>query len=280
MIPTTTKLKSVQLRARAPRLLFHTFICILCVAGVRAIFESPPVVTAARAIPAPTVDYAAMGVAETFAREYLTWSPSEEAGRREERLKPFLSDDLDPSGGLRPAADTAQAVMWTTALGARRAGRRQLVTVAVGTSQNPVYITVPVERDEHGLLSVAAYPAIVGPPATETRGAPANEEAVDDDALEAVVERALGNYLSGAGDNLLADLTPDAVVSAPEQPLRLSGVSDVTWVQDGRRLAAIADVRDERGTTLTLRYELDVVKRDRWYVRSVQVDPTHEGSHP
>ena len=110
-------------------------------------------------------------------------------------------------------------MLWTAAAGARRSGNRQTVTVAAQTSAGPVYLAVPVARDERGFLYVAAYPALVGPPATNTAADAPTEEDVEDPRLRDVVERAITNYLAGEKRNLLADLAPEAVVSLPAEPL-------------------------------------------------------------
>jgi hypothetical protein len=136
---------------------------------------------------------------------------------------------------------------------------------------------VPVNRDRRGLLSISAYPAIVGPPATNSKPEPADEDSVEDADLVAVAQRAMRNYLAANRNNLLADLTPDARISLPADPMTVDGEPAVTWVVAKRRIAVELNTKDRQGTTWTLRYELDVRRRDRWYVRSVQVDPAFRG---
>jgi hypothetical protein len=161
--------------------------------------------------------------------------------------------------------------------GERRSRDRQIVTVQVGTTTGTLYLAVPVARSRDGRLSIPAYPAIVGPPAVDTKADPRSETDVDDVALRTVAERALRNYLSVNRSDLLADLTDDAVVSLPTDSFELNGVDDVTWVVQGRRIALEALATDGQGTRLRLRYELEVIKSDRWFVRSIHVDPTSGG---
>jgi len=274
---TVTNLKQAQLRARAPRVLFYVFILILCLSGLRSILGGPAEATAPRAVAAPATDWTATAYAQDFARAYLTWGVAEPQAEREERLAPYLASDLDPTGGVRPAEGADQAVAWTSVVGVRRVGDREIVTVHVGTSNRPLYLAVPVDRTEDGRLGIPGYPAIVGPPASDTRARDVDEPRVDDGSLRGVVERALRNYLALNRDDLLADLTAGALVAPPAEPLTLDRVEDVTWVDEGRRVAVQATAKDAQETQLTLRYELDVTKADRWFVRSVHIDPTFGG---
>ncbi len=278
MRSTITKLKQAQVRARAPRALFYVLVLILCVSGLRSILGGPAQAEPARVTSAQTTDWTVAAYAQDFARAYLTWGAEEPAGDREQRLATFLADDLDPSGGVRPAKGADQAVAWTSVVGVRRvAGDRQIVTLHVGTSGRPLFLAVPVDRTEDGKLGIPAYPAIVGPPASDTRARDADEPRVEDGGLSTVAERALRNYLALNRDDLMADLSAGAVVAPPSDPLELDGVEDITWVARGRRVAVQVTAADEQGTQLTLRYELEVAKTDRWYVRSIHIDPTFGG---
>lgn len=274
---TTRSLRSARARALAPRAVLYFFVFVLCVAGLRAAVEGPP--EPARQAPraaAPATDLAASSFAEAFARVYLTWE-DDRLEPRQRRLESYLSEQLDEDGGLTPARDSSQEVVWTAALGTRPSGERTLVTVAAQTTGELLYLTVPVGRDRRGFMYVAAYPAFVGPPATTSDDDAEAEDEVEDPKLVAVVERAVTNYLARANRNLLADLTPGAVVSLPPTPLRVDDIDRVTWVEPSRRAAVELVAEDDGGNSWTLRYELDVRKRDRWYVRSLQVDPTYEG---
>jgi hypothetical protein len=182
----------------------------------------------------------------------------------------YLSDELDLSAGVEPAR--AQEVRWTAVVGVRRSGARQVVTVAADAGGGSYHLAVPVERDADGLLAVVGYPALVGPPPAGLDRPASGEEEVADPQLRAVCERALRNYLAGDRDDLLADLDPDAVVSLPEQRLELGAVDELTRVGPDRVAAELNASGD--GAAWTLRYELDVVRRERWYVRAISTDPT------
>lgn len=276
MNATAANLRRAQLRARAPRALFYGLVVILCLAGLRSIIGGPAAATPPR-VAGSSTDWAATAYAQSFARAYLTWDDGQPSDERQKRLAPFLAGDLDPAAGVQPGKHASQHVEWTTVAGVRRSGDRQTITIAAGTTAGTTYLAVPVERSAQNRLAIAAYPAIVGPPAVDTHVLPADEPDVEDGALRAVVERALRNYLSASRDDLLADLTDDALVSLPAEPLQLDRVDAITWAVEGRRVAAQATATDAQDTSMTLRYELDVTKADRWFVRSIHIDPTAGG---
>jgi hypothetical protein len=271
----TRSLRTVRWRARLPRLTAALLALILMVAGLRATFAGPATPPAPRVVSVATGDQGAAAFAEGFARVYLTWDAARPADR-ERRLRPYVAA-LEADGGLTPAVGTSRHVTWTATVGERIDSQVRLVTVAAQTTDGLVYLSVPVSRSRRGFLSIPAYPAVVGPPATDAKASPLQEPEVDDDALIDVATRAVRNYLAGSRSNLLADLTPDALVSPPSQPLALTRTGELTWVVPSRRVAVELTAQDAQNNTLTLRYELEVSKRDRWYVRSVQVDPAFAG---
>jgi hypothetical protein len=272
----TRSLRRVRLTAAAPRLAAGALVLILAVAGLRAAIAPPPQPAAATVIRAapPASDGAVEAFAEGFAREYLTWRAGDD-DERAARLRPYLGETLDGDGGLQPARGSTQRVLWTAVAGSRRTQRGFDVVVAAETTNGRVHLSVPVVRDRRGFLGIADFPALVGPPPTDPVDAakrPATRS-VDDTALVIVVERAARNYLAGNRDNLLADLTPDAVVSLPERRLRVTDVQDVTWLEPSTTVGLELQAQDAAGDTWTLRYALSVRRSDRWYVRSIHLDP-------
>jgi hypothetical protein len=257
----------VRLGARLPRVLIALFLLVMCVAGVRATL-APAQLPRLSSRPTATVDQAAAAFAEAFARAYLSWDPARPE-LHERALARYLSDELEPAAGVEPAR--AQSVRWTAVVGVRRRGERQLVTVAADTDAGSYHLAVPVERDEHGLLAVVGYPALVGPPPVALDRPAEDEVEVTDAGLRSVCERALRNYLGGDREDLLADLDADAVVSLPEQRLELKAIDQLSR---GRAGTVVAELRASgAGAVWTLRYELDVVRRERWYVRAISSDP-------
>jgi Conjugative transposon protein TcpC len=266
--------RALRLRALAPRLLLYATLGALALAGLRAVAEGQPaprVATRSTKLPDPAVEAFAQG----FARAYLSVDPAHPEAR-ERALSAYLTDSLDPDAGLAPGR-APERVLSTTVAGERRDEKRTLVTVAADTDRGLLHLSVPVARDPRGFLAVASYPALVGPPPLARDLRAPEEDDVEDPALRAVAERAVRNYLAGRRDDLLADLAPGAVVSLPERPLHLRSTDAITWARPRRLVAVEVEAADPTDQRLTLRYELAVVRRDRWYVRSIEVDPTSKG---
>lgn len=264
------------MRANLPRYAAWVVIAILALGGVRAIVAGPPPAPPAAKVEPPG-DLAAESFAEAFTRAYLTWDPARPE-QRDERLATYVSGELDQGAGLAPPRDAAQEVQWTATVGDRRDGpRRRTITVQAQTTDDLVYLTVPVERDRRGFLFIAGYPALVGPPAVNTAASGRIEPEVDDTGLDAVARRSITNYLSGELVDLRADLAPDARVSLPDRKLEVTAIDEVTWAKPGHRVAVQLQARGADRSLWTLRYELSVHRADRWYVRSVSVDPTSTG---
>jgi hypothetical protein len=250
---------------------------MLAVAGLRAAI-APADPSRPHDLAPATHDQTAGAFAEAFARAYLAWDPASPE-LREQRLAGFLSSTLDPDGGHAPTG-AARDVDWTAVIAAQRSAARTTVVVAAELGGELVYLAVPVERDRRGFHSVAAYPALVGAPATSDDAELPAEDEVDDANLRAVCERAVRNYLAGARRNLAADLAEGAVVSLPPRQLRVSSVESLSWAAPGRRVAVQVRAEEPGGAAWTLRYELAVVRHERWYVRQLHVDPRSKGATP
>jgi hypothetical protein len=145
------------------------------------------------------------------------------------------------------------------------------VTVAADTTAGPYYLSVPVERDAHGSLFVPHYPALVGAPPMATHAAASDEPEVENSGLRSVARRAVTNYLAREDANLRADLDRSAVVALPPRAFELRDVSAITWA--GPRRVAVQVRAEGGGASWELRYELGVVRRERWYVRSIETNP-------
>ena len=269
---TTEPVGRVRARARAPRLALYAVVGLFAVSGFVRTFivrpQPPPAATKTSAAPSARVDV--NGFAQAFARAYLTIDPERVDGHAES-LRPFLGGDVDPDAGLSTDGRTAQRVTWTAAVGQDAAGpSRTVVTVAVALDGQAQlrYVAVPVDRAPDGALVIDAFPSFVGPPRRADHLQPANQQDVEDPALLAVTKRALANARAGAAQNLSADLDRGVVLSTPGERLALQGVDSTTWAGPGRVDVQLV-ARGEGDETYTLRYELAVAKRDRWYVRSL-----------
>jgi hypothetical protein len=267
-------------RAALPRRALLAAALVLSLLGVRALLVGTP---APPPPPREPADAAATdpveGFAEAFARAYLSHD-GRDPERRAASLAGFLGADLDADAGLAGPPRGRSVVTWTAAAGRTPlGGGREVVTVtaALASRRGLLWLAVPVARGAGGALAVTDYPAFVGPPARAARMRAASGDDVADAALRAVAERALANYLSGAQDNLRADLAPGVPPPAPPLPaLELSDVQALAWLAPGR-VAATVLARDRTGVSYTLRYRLTVVKRDRWYVRALHTTITPKG---
>lgn len=264
--------------AHATRWLVYALAAVGIAATLRFTI-APPRVAPPRVPSLPRVDLGAQAFATLFARRYLTWDASRpDAYAR--GLAPFLGEGIDPTAGLRLPASGAQSVRWAEIVQMRPVGRVERVyTVAVQLDPaGLVYLAVDVTRDGSGSLRLAAYPAIVGAPASRpaTSLGRAGGADVADPRLQRVVERTLRNYLAGSSSNLAADLTTDARVTSPASPLSLQSVTQQQWRPDHTGVIATVVAADQRGASYTLSYELDVVPVDgRWEIAAIQTDPTN-----
>jgi hypothetical protein len=258
---------------RAPGTVAVFALLLLAAVGVKATL-SPRTTSAppASALAGGVRDIIEQGFAQAFARAYLSWDASR-PDQHQRQVAAFLSETLDADGGLQMPPRGEQQVVWTAAIQDQAdAHGDRVITVAAQTTRQLLYMAVPVHRTARGFLVVPRYPALVGPPVSDPGAAPAEERDVTDAALRAVVQRSVTNYLAGERSDLLADLDPAAVVSLPTTLLDVRSVRSITQAA-GDRVAVEVAAADDAGIQWTLRYDLRVVHRDRWYVRAIEPDP-------
>ncbi|HEX8084552.1 MAG TPA: conjugal transfer protein [Solirubrobacteraceae bacterium] len=244
---------------------------ILAVVGLKALAAPDREAAAPTRADAP-VDISASAFAEIFARTYLTWDADGSEQREEALTRMMPRADVASSDGL---GRRDQRVAWSLVVADRPQRRRRIVTVAAQTSVGLAHLAVTVARDRRGFLYVPSPPAFVGPPATARDVSQQPERDVEDPELRTVAGRVVTNYLAREREDLRADLDPSAVVSLPEEPLRVAAVEGVTWVTPNRRVAVALTATGAHGLRLALRYELSVTRpAGRWLVRTVHVNPT------
>jgi hypothetical protein len=263
-----------RVSGRVPRIAFTVLVGVLVLIGLRSLVQgSTASVTTARSV--SRTDLGAEAFAERFTRAYLTWDSSrpEDHARA---VEAFTADGLERGAGYQPPSRGAQTAVWTAAIRdeAVRRGLR-IVTVAAETTDSPYVVSVPVQRDRWGRLAVSRYPALVGAPPLARNADPGEGEPVDDGPLESVVRRAISNYLTLQAANLRADLDGRALITLPAAPMRVDAVEPPTWVGPGRVETLVR--ASAGGASWMLSYELRVVKRDRWYVRSIETDSRGRG---
>jgi hypothetical protein len=265
---------------RLAREFFRYLLAALAIAGLAASARfaiDPPRPAAASAsvrAPAPA-DRAAEGYASLFARRYLTWDAAEpQASQR--ALAPFVGGGMEPDAGLQLPPSGEQRVEWEEVVQEREPAEGEHVyTLAAQTdTAGLLYLTVSVLRQQDGSLSLAGYPAFVGPPASAPSEPSPHLREVEDPSLATVVERSLRNYLGASPGELASDLTSGARVSLPGSPLSLESVQHLDWSTGRSSVVAVVQAQDGRGAQYTLAYELDVVDDEgRWEVSAVQMDP-------
>lgn len=267
-------MRSIRLAARAPR---WAVLATAALLSTRAIVDmampaAPPGVVVRPATPAASAA-GLDGFAEGFARAYLTFDASAPQ-RREFALAPYLAPGADPHAWFALPSAGRQRVAWTASVGQRRLDRiRTAVTVdaLIDGAQTPTRLAVVVSGSAER-PAVVEPPALVGTPAPSRDPQELDRDEVDDPQLVAVVRRALTNYLGGQAENLRADLAPGADLPTPGRRLRVTGDPRVEHAGRGRVSAEVV-AEDRRGAVYTLRYELAVVRRDRWYLADLLSSP-------
>lgn len=270
----TVSLRLVRLRANGARYAFLGVLLLIAAAQLKAI-AAPPVER--RAAPVTRAASGVEGYAELFTRTYL--GSQREAEARDRALDALgywqdgLSVERDGAFGGR--------VHWTAVVATTpRSASTTLVTVAAEIGARIVYLAVPVAVDPLGRRSVPNTPALVGPPAVETNPVGRAEREVEDRRLRSAATRTVRHYLDGDREELVADLTGDAVVSAPDPVFRFVRAQAVTWTGP-RRVAVTVVARGPGEQQRTFRYELDVtVAGGRWLVRRVHLNPRSKEPTP
>ncbi len=268
----------IRLTRELPRALLAGASIAGLLASARFAIAPPSPATPARerAAAAPGRDLAAEGFAQLFVRRYLTWEANEPEARQR-GLGQFAGPSVEAGFGVQPPVGGEEQVQWTEVVQEREAaGGERVYTVAAQTDvAGLVYLTVAVRRPADGRLEVAGYPAFVGPPASGPASLRGGLREVDDPALRTVVERALRNYLAGSASELEADLSQQARVSLPDQPLALEAMPRLGWSgEGGDGVIATVQAQDARGARYTLAYDLDVVQvAGRWEIAAIEMDP-------
>ena len=251
-----------RIRARAPRYAFLAFVVLMCLAGVRSVL-APPSPSIPLPASGPPLDYAEQSFALAFSQAYLTYD-SANPEEREAALVPFAASGFEIGAGFSPPQSGSQRVLWANVAQVQRpllGGVVITVAAKLSSGPQPIYLSVPVDRERGGAIYLAGYPSFVGPPLSTT-GSTAEQggEPVDDAEVSSLVKRALANYLAGDAENLSADLAGAATVTLPTNQLSLEGVDQFDWVKGagGGAVLATISATDARGGAYTLRYEVGV----------------------
>jgi hypothetical protein len=275
---STKPLWRIRLWLELPRYLLCALSLVGLAASARFAIAPPSPVPdrgIARAVSAPA-DLAEQAYAQLFARAYLTWEANDPEAHLL-ALASFVGSGFEADAGLVLPADGEERVAWTDIAQERlEAGGARVYTVAAQTdTAGLVYLSVGVSRAPDGAVRLAGYPALVGPPASAPASIESGTREIAEPALQAVVERALRNYLAAAGAELAADLAAGARISLPAQRLSLRAVQHLAWAPEGADMVdALVQAQDARGVRYTLAYELQMtLLAGRWEVAGIQTEP-------
>lgn len=272
MASRPVSLAQVRLAGRIPRIALVAAAVATTLGATVRTFSPRPAQAVKPIVSRATDTTAAEGLAERFARAYMTVSPQDDEARQRTLGQLGLAD----AGGVADhAGGRTQHVTASLVAAVDRSGAgRTTVTVAVDDGSRWLYLAVPVARTRSGALFVSGPPAIVGPPSTAAAQLAAPEDEVQDRVLQQVAGRVVRHYLAGDAIDLAADLAPHAAVSLPRTTFRVASVDQVTWAVPQQVVAVAVSARGHQGLRLTLRYELAVTRRaGRWLVRTVVVNP-------
>lgn len=264
------------------RVVLWAFLVVVLVRGLGDIASGPerrPSASPGQGAVPRFPDAEAEAFAVRFARVYLDWEPGR-AQRHARTVGSYLASGLRDRVAVEvprrgPGERVAQAtVARSTDLGSGRA----LITVACSFSDGATrYLTVPVARDRGGGLAVFDLPSLSAPPPAGE--APAAEpqplSGTEAGAMTDVVRRFLSTYLAGGGPSDLAYfLVPGASVTPMPPGLQVVSLEQVGQAgpatASGVPAVASVRVRDRSsGAVYPLRYRLELVRRDRWYVAAL-----------
>ncbi len=264
------RLWSLRISLAATRWVLYAVAVVGVLAAVRNAVD-PPFRRVVAVVAKPVSDADSAWFALGFARAYLSWSANATAQLR--ALSLFIAPTVDPAAGLTRAPGSREQVGWM-AIAAEHQGPDgdRDYTVAVQTQAGLRYIVVAVGRGADGRPLLAHYPALVGPPtadATSTLDG-GSLPAVTNGAVEAVLDRALRNYVSDSSENLAADLAPAALVGAVASGLIPRGVERLAAEPSGSVLATVR-AADSSGDVFTLAYEVSLVEvHGRWEITRIE----------
>ena len=180
----------------------------------------PPSRVVVRSAPVAARDAGAEDLARQFTTAFLSFDAQDQAARQR-ALRQLVGSEQLTNESFLPGRGERTVTATTVAAAAPVADGTRYVVAADADHGPRLFLAVTIGRDSTGALALVGQPALVGGPLRADAKVPSPGPAVDDPAVEAVAERALGNYLAANASNLSADLAPGAVVSTPPVALRL-----------------------------------------------------------
>jgi hypothetical protein len=269
--PSSRSVRSVL--SASGRVAIWVAIGLLLVRGLGAVLVPAPEGERAPKAGEAATDPASAALAVRFARAYLD-NPAPRA------LAPFLAEGVRVGGGRAPEVPGAQVAQ--AALNASRelGDGKALLTVACDLrDRRVVSLVIPISRSGAGEVAVSGAPWVVAAPSVGGVEAERPRPLVGSDAasIRALVAKFLPAYLAARSTpDLSYLLAPGAAVvplAGALEPLGAAG--SVAQLGDGkgprRTVLASGRFRDPvSGAVYRLAYRLELVRRSRWYVRSVE----------
>lgn len=227
-----------------------------------------------------------------FAHEYFKWTVGQPE-RREERLKPFLAQGMDPQAGLDFSNLSRHAVpehltIWKEEL---KGKGEYVITVSAlvnfyDAKDTKKYFTkrmlleVPIKQKNERDMAVIENPRLVPLPA-ETSIQKERESLVgepldssEEEALRSAAETFFKTYASGKQEELSYLMAGDQKVETFQGKMRFVAVEQMQAVKKGDRVVSELVLRLADPTTgmeMTTSYEIDWVKEDgRWFVEAIR----------
>jgi hypothetical protein len=251
---------------------------VLVVLGLFGVWRAidPPRQVILRLATTSGVDAPGQAYAQQFTAAYLAYNAATPQQRTTALASFTGTGQIDSGFGFQPPNSGARTVLSTQLVQTFQLPGDENEYV-VGASTQPdglLYLAVTVGRHADGSIGIVGYPALVGPPLTGDPIQPPIGATVQNAPLQAVVQRALSNFLAGSSSNLTADLAPTAVISLPGEVLRLQQLQSLVWSPSGRAVLATVAVTDAHGAEMTLTYQVGVQQQGRWFVSGIQTLPT------
>jgi hypothetical protein len=209
----------------------------------------------------------ARAFAQAFTRTYLNTGPEPGESRFDDFVCPELREQIIPRVERKP-----DPVIDTTIAKAPPSGS---ITVMATTKSSVRYLSVPVQRGGSGLV-ICDPPAFVSGPKVGSVAKPrlqplANSERAP---IEDTVNQFFRAYLSGNRTDLSRLVDPKAEPIDPLNNRQLFQSMETPQLESSngatRALVVSVDSLDpDTQSVFTNRYRLKVVKRDLWYVQSI-----------
>jgi hypothetical protein len=247
-------------------------VALLLVRGLGAVL-TPAQVSVPTAARGGDAAQASASLAVRFARAYLD-DPSARA------LTPFLAEGARVGSGRSALVGDAALAQAEVAATQELGGGREILTVACDLRDGrSLYLAVPISRSRAREAAVSGAPWVVAAPSTAGVEAdrPRPLAGPEAGAIRALAAKFLPAYLAArsAGDlsYLLAPGASVVPLAGALEPLGSGGSVAQIGDGEGRRRTVVVSGRfrdPASGAVYRLAYRLELVRRNRWYVRSVE----------